>query len=73
MSEISDPYKAQEALRIFQEKQRNYNLYRNASTALKNCILNSVDDEYIKTPKIIIQYATVTPLQLLNHLWDTYG
>ena len=61
-------------LRIFQEKQQNYNRYRNASTALKNCILNSVDDEYIKTlKKKITWYTIVNPLELSIHLWDTYG
>ena len=74
VSETLDPYKAQEALRIFQEKQQNYNRYWNASTALKNCILNSVDGEYIKIlKKKITRYPTVNPLELLTHLWDTYG
>ena len=73
-AETSDPYKAQESLRIFQESKREYNLYRNASTVLKNCFLNSVDDEYIKSlKKKITRYATITPLKLLTYLWSTYG
>ena len=73
-AETSDPYKAQEALRTYQDSKREYNLYRNASTALKNCIVTSVDDEYIKAlKKKITRYATVTPLELLTHLWSTYG
>ena len=73
-AETSDPYKAQEALRTYQDSKHEYNLYRNASTALKHCITTSVDDEYIKAlKKKITRYATVTPLELLTHLWTTYG
>ena len=31
-SEIPDPYLVHDAIRMFQEKQNNYNKYRNAST-----------------------------------------
>ena len=59
---------------MFQDKQLQFNSYHNTSTALKNCILNAVDDEYIKNLKVkITRYATVSPLKLLTHLWDTYG
>ena len=59
---------------MFQEQQNNYNKYRNTSTALNNCILNAVDDKYIKTLKYKdIIYAKVTPNHWLKHLWKTYG
>ena len=60
-SETTDPYLAHEVIRMVQEQQNNYNKYRNASTALKNYILNAVDDEYIKTLKHkVTRYAKVT-------------
>ena len=59
---------------MFQEKQSIYNKYRNASTALKNCIINAVDDKDIKTLKNkVARYAKVTSNELLKYLWQTYG
>ena len=73
-AETKDPFQAQEAIRIFQEHQRKFNIYRNASTALKNCILNSLDDEYTKILKHkITKYVKVLLLELLTHLCNTYG
>ena len=70
----TDPFDAQESLRIFNFKQAQYTLYRNTSTALKNCILNAVNDEYIEKLKVkITRYATVTPPRNphppLDNLW----
>ena len=70
----TDPFEAHESLRSLQDKQLQFNRYRNASTALKKCILNAVDDEYIKTLNLkITRYATVSSLKLLIHLWEIYG
>ena len=73
-SSPTDPFEAQEVLRLFKFQQAQYTRYRNTSTALKNCIINAVDDEYTeKLKKKITGYATVTPLELLTHLWTNYG
>ena len=72
--QTTDPFLAQEAIRIFSENQRQYTRYCNAKIALRNCIIKSVDDEYIKVLKhTITRYAKVSPLTILNHLWATYG
>ena len=72
-AETTDPFQAQEAIIIFQKHQRQFNRYRNAGTALKNYIINSVDDKYIKTLKHkITRYAKVSLLKLLTHIWTTY-
>jgi hypothetical protein len=51
-----------------------YNLYLNTATILKNIIINNVPEHFIVTLQHpITQYARVTPLQLMEHLWTTYG
>jgi hypothetical protein len=68
------PFTAAETIRSFNQNQQEYIKYRTTRTALKNQILNSVDDKYVsklKHPRT--KYATVTPLELLTHLWTTYG
>ena len=68
------PFTAAETIRNFNQQQQEYIKYRTTRTALKKQILNSVDDKYVsklKHPRT--KYATVAPLELLTHLWTTYG
>jgi hypothetical protein len=68
------PFTAAEAIRLFNQQQTEFIRYKNTNIALKNQILNSVADKYICHLKhTTTRYATITPLQLLTHLWTTYG
>jgi hypothetical protein len=61
-------------MRIFQAQQAEFIKFRITRTALKNCIINAVDDKYInKIKNSNTGYATVTPNILLKHLWKHYG
>ena len=74
MGENTDPYEAQEAHRTWQEAKDTYTTFKYAREALKKQIINSVNDEYINTLEDdTIGYTNVTPLELLTHLWNTYG
>ena len=69
-----NPYVAAETIRAFQEELQEYRKYCATRTALKNLIINAVDDTYIsKLKHAKTKYALVTPLELLNHLHTTYG
>ena len=73
-AETIDPFKEREAIRVYTEQKNEYTQYRNAMIALRNCILKSVDDGYIKVLKDkVTWYAKVSPLALLTYLWTTYG
>lgn len=68
------PFTAAESIRLFNQQQSEFIRYKSTKIALKNQILNSVADKYICHLKhTITRYAMVTPLQLLTHLWTTYG
>jgi len=42
--------------------------------ALKKQLINALDDEYLEDLKDPdTGYATVTPLQMIEHLYDEYG
>ena len=72
--EPTDPYKAQEAIRVYTHQQQEFTRYNHALVALRNCILKSCNDEYTKAKKKpITRYALTTPLEIMTHLWDTYG
>ena len=61
-AETTDPFPTQESQRIFGAKQRQYTRYLNAKMSLRNCILKSVDDEYIQIHKNkLTRYAKVSP------------
>ena len=63
-----------EALRIYELQVQNYNLTTNATTQLKNLIINAVPETYIDTLKDpITMFSSVSPLDLLTHLWEEYG
>jgi hypothetical protein len=68
------PFTAAKNIRLYNHKQQEFLRFRNTRTALKNQILNSIEDKYICTLKHSrTKYATITPLELLEHLWNTYG
>jgi hypothetical protein len=73
-SQAEDNFKTAEAIRLFQHRQTEYIKFRTTRTALKNCIINSVDDRYIVSLKnTITGYANVTPNDIMKHLWKKYG
>ena len=52
----------------------HYDTYQNVSTALRNQILEAVDEAYysaLKDP--IVGFSNVTPLAILDHLKQNYG
>ena len=59
------------------QHDRDVNIYQvfvNTRTQLRNMIIKNVPDEYISPLKHeITQYNQVSPLDLLDHLWTTYG
>ena len=68
------PFTAPEAIRQYNQAKLDHSIYVQANIALKNQIINSVDDKYISAQKnAVTLYAKVTPLTLLTHLWTTYG
>lgn len=68
------PFTAPEAIRQYNQRKQDHSTYVQATIALKNQIINAVDDKYISAQKdAITLYAKVTPLTLLTHLWTTYG
>ena len=74
LNQAPDHFAIQEALRRFTQQQKAYNTYTNATKALRNLILNAVDDQYINELKHInTGYVKVSPLALLDHLWTEYG
>ena len=63
-----------EALRAFNQAKHTFNTYRQAKTAMRNLILNSVHDTYICALKQkVTRYKMVDPITILDHLWTTYG
>ena len=63
-----------QAVKTYDFNKQTYLKYLATITALRNLILNSVDNKYIcKLEHEDTGYARVTPLQLMTHLWDTYG
>ena len=68
------PFTAAEAIRAFNEEKQEYQKYMHTRTALRNLILNAVDDKYIcKLKKPRTHYALVDPYNLVEHLQTTYG
>ena len=63
-----------DAIRTHQLTLAAFTTFRTTRTALRNSILNAVDEKYITTLKHArTGFATVTPLTLLTYLWSTYG
>ena len=68
------PYTAAESIRIYNEKKAEFRRYKQASMALKNLIINSIDDEYIRAiKKPCTLYALVSPMDLIEHVNKNYG
>ena len=48
--------------------------YQATKTALRNLILNAIDNKYIKGLKHeITSYTNASPYDLLTYIWSTYG
>ena len=63
-----------DAIRAFTYQQLAYQKYVAAETALRNLILQSIEDKYInELEDEITGYTLVTPLKLMTHIWDNYG
>ena len=74
VGEVTDPFKAAEAIRAWTEKRDIHMMFILTQEALRNQIIANVDDQYINhLHDDLTDYATVTPKELLNHLWSTYG
>jgi hypothetical protein len=58
----------------FTEELRIYRLYNNVQNVLKTQLLAAVEDIYVRTLRNThTGYAQVTVMQLLDHLYTTYG
>jgi len=72
--EVTDPFKAAEAIRAWTEKRDIYMRFVLTQDALRNQIIANVEDQYINhLHNDLTEYSTVTPKELLDHLWSTYG
>ena len=68
------PYTAAATMRNFNFAQQEFFQFKATKAALRNFILNSIDEKYIKSLKNEhTRYAKVTPLNLMTHIWTTYG
>ena len=58
----------------YTDKLNTYRTYNNVQNALKQQLLASVDDIYVRTLRNVhTGYARVTTLQILSHLYQVYG
>ena len=65
---------AMESIRAFTFHQLAYQKYVAAETALRNLILNSIEDKYInELEDDNTGYNDVSPLKLMTHIWDNYA
>ena len=72
--DLTDPFKAQEAIRAWQQEDNSYNTFCLVKEALRKQIIKNVGDQYINALKDdTTLYAQVSPLTILTHLWDNYG
>ena len=68
------PYTAVATMQTFNFQQQEYFRFKATKAALRNLILNSIDEKYIKAKKDpSTRYAKVSPLDLMTYIWDTYG
>lgn len=62
------------AERLFNERSRQFHLYNNTDKALKRQLLEAVEPTYLRAKENrITGFANVTTLDLLTHLFFTYG
>ena len=63
-----------EARRTFDDEVRSFKLYHSVDAVLKQQLLSSIDDKYVKVHKNRnTGYAHVTTQTLIEHLLQTYG
>lgn len=68
------PYTAVEYLRQFAYEKEEYNKYQATKNAVRNMIIDAVDDKYIcHLRHKRTMYQAIEPITLLEHLWTTYG
>ena len=68
--EVNDPFKATEAIRVWTEKRNQHITFILTQESPRNQIIASVDDQYISNlHNDVTEYTTVTPKELLDHLW----
>ena len=67
-------FTAQERIRIYNESKSTYKTFLAAKTALRNQVLNAVDDKFISALKeSIVSYTRLAPLDIISHLKKEYG
>ena len=67
-------YQIQAAEKLHQQKIKLFSQYDACDRALKQLLIGAVDDMFINALcDSHVGYANVTTLQLLTHLYDTYG
>ena len=63
-----------QTIKAFELQQQTHLKYVATVVALRNLILNAVDNKYISDLEDdLTGYAKVSPLQLITHLWSSYG
>jgi len=63
-----------EISRQFTFDQNEFVKYQATITALRNLILNAIDEKYVRSLRHEISgYANVHPYDLLTYIWTTYG
>ena len=63
-----------QSIKTFELQQQKYFKYNATVVALRNLILNAVDNKYITDLEDdLTGYAKVSPLELMTHLWTSYG
>ena len=63
-----------QAIKAFELQQQTHLKYVATVVALRNLILNAVDNKYITDLEDdLTGYAKVSPLQLMTYLWSSYG
>ena len=67
-------FQINEAIRLHGLSANEYHIFRNVRTALRNMIVNNIEEKYISALcHPITRYNTCTPLTLMQHIWTTYG
>ena len=67
-------FQINEAIRLHGLSANEYHIFRNVRTALRNMIVNNIEEKYISALcHPITRYNTRTPLDLMEHIWTTYG
>ena len=64
----------QQATRDHEKTTNTWTYYQGATTALRNLIINNIDEDYIaEHNNTLTGFKLVTPTTLLNHIKDNYG